>query len=336
MSNGVVGLTNIGNTCYGNATLQAIRHQVDLTIYMLEGKHLELTKKKAKSEKIQLLESYGELLNSLWKGKGVIQTRPFWNAMIPVAIKEGFGHFRAPLPHDAHEFLIFLLDQFHEALSEEVRMTIQKVEGQTKDVSNALEFWKKTFEKSYSPFVELLFGLMRKSVVCGECKNDSVTWETMNITEVCVSDSKTQCSIIDLMTEHCKEEVIEDYVCDCCAPKRTRAVKSLGYWRLGNWVIITLKRNANNGNKINTHVDIPKTICFKDVFHNKSEEVSSKASYELFATINHHGSSRGGHYTSHAKHSVLGKWFLYDDEHSIEVPDISINSSTYIVMYRQT
>jgi ubiquitin C-terminal hydrolase len=361
---GIVGLTNIGNTCYGNATLQAIRHQVDLTIYILQGQHLKLMENKPKTNKTKMMESYGELVRSLWTGEGgVVKTKDFWSAMIPVAMNEGFEQFRIPVPHDAHEFLVFILDQIHEALSEKVIMTILPPLENTqkaKDATSALSFWKSSFEKSYSPMVDLLFGLMRKSVVCESCKNESVTWETMNINKVCVpKNTDKPLTLLDLMREDCKGEVIDEYACDHCIasasasstsascsevkaeakaevkPIRTKANKTLSYWRLGNWVIVTLKRNENSGQKINTHVEIPKILSFGELFHPNSEEASGKASYELFSTIEHHGSSRGGHYTSHAKHSVSEKWVFYDDESGIEVPDVRINNSTYVVMYRK-
>ena len=365
---GLVGLTNIGNTCYGNATLQALRHQVDLTIYILQGQHLKLMENKPKTDKTRMMESYGELVRALWtKDEGAVSTKPFWSAMIPVAMKEGFEQFRIPMPHDAHEFLVFILDQIHEALSEKVTMTIRpplENTQKTRDAANALGFWKSAFEKSYSPMVDLLFGLLRKSVVCEVCKNESVTWETMNIHKLCVpKQADRPLGLLDLMREECNGETIDEYACDHCiaaaasasaakassdekqeakeekptkpTPVRTKANKTLSYWRLGNWVIVTLKRNENNGRKINTVVDIPKTIEFGELFHPNSEEASAKASYELFSTIEHHGGSGGGHYTSHAKHSVSEKWTFYDDESGIEVPDVRINNSTYVVMYRK-
>lgn len=369
---GVVGLTNIGNTCYGNAALQALRHQVDLTIYILQGQHLKLMENKPKTDKTRMMESYGELVRSLWtKEEGTVSTKPFWSAMIPVAMKEGFEQFRIPMAHDAHEFLVFILDQIHEALSEKVTMTIRpplENTQKTRDAASALGFWKSAFEKSYSPMVDLLFGLLRKSVTCEVCKNESVTWETMNIHKVCVpKQADRPLGLLDLMREECNGETIDEYACDHCiasasasaacaakdpekavsdekkdeskpakpVPVRTKANKTLSYWRLGNWVIVTLKRNENTGRKINTIIDIPKTITFAELFHPNSEEASAKASYELFSTIEHHGSSGGGHYTSHAKHSVTEKWTFYDDESGIEVPDVRINNSTYVVMYRK-
>jgi len=334
-----------------------------------------------------MMESYGELVRALWtKEEGAVSTKPFWSAMIPVAMKEGFEQFRIPIPHDAHEFLVFILDQIHEALSEKVTMTIRpplENTQKTRDAASALGFWKSAFEKNYSPMVDLLFGLLRKSVTCEVCKNESVTWETMNINKVCVpKEADRPVGLLDLMREECRGETIDEYACDHCiasaaatcasasakkeeakeaeaaaadaekaeavsdekqeeakpskpAPVRTKANKTLSYWRLGNWVIVTLKRNENTGRKINTIIDIPKTITFGELFHPNSEEASAKASYELFSTIEHHGSSGGGHYTSHAKHSVTEKWTFYDDDSGIEVPDVRINNSTYVVMYRK-
>jgi hypothetical protein len=185
----------------------------------------------------------------------------------------------------------------------------------------------------------------------------------MNIHKLCVpKQADKPLGLLDLMREECKGETIDEYACDHCissaasaakqeakeeeakeeakaptkpTPVRTKANKTLSYWRLGNWVIVTLKRNENNGRKINTVIDIPKKIEFGELFHPNSEEASAKASYELFSTIEHHGVSGGGHYTSHAKHSVTEKWTFYDDESGIEVPDVRINNSTYVVMYRK-
>jgi ubiquitin carboxyl-terminal hydrolase 4/11/15 len=175
LEKGLCGLTNIGNTCYGNATLQALRHQVDLTIYILQDNHEQLLKKKSKSEKTDLIEAYGQLIKAMWTGDGnVARTNYFWSKMLPAAVKEGFGQFRAPIAHDSHEFLTFMLDQIHEGLAEEVSMSI-KPSVRKPDVVNALEYWKTSFEKKYSPMVELLFFLRRKSVDSNGTKNENVT-----------------------------------------------------------------------------------------------------------------------------------------------------------------
>jgi len=328
---GLVGLTNIGNTCYGNATLQAVRHQVDLTMFILQGKHNALLKKKSSDEKTNFLEKYGQLVESLWKADSSTEdTRPLWKAMVPAAIKAGFEQFRIPLQHDAHEFLVFMLDQFHEAMSEEVNMTIS---ANNSSIKGALEFWKQSFEKNYSPLVELVFGLQRKSVMC-ECKKESISWETLNMIKASVPKTSETIKLLDLLVSEGNADTLTDYHCVHC-PKRTTAVVTRSFWRLGNWVIIVLKRNENNGRKITTLVDIPMETKFTSLFYSGTSEPSAKDTYELFATINHHGSSGGGHYTSCAKHPVTGGWAFYDDEcgRSCDVP--LLNSTAYILMYRR-
>jgi len=331
---GFVGLTNIGNTCYGNATLQAIRHQVDFTLFFLQGNHAELISKKMPSEKTELLTSYGKLVKALWEKEGGAEsTREFWRPMVLAAVKAGFGQFRAPIPHDAHEFLAFLLDQFHEGLAEQVAITIRAPEQQT-ELYQALTFWKTSFEKTYSPLVELVFGLQRKSVKC-ECSKESITWATHNMIKVTVPASAGPVDLLELMRRDDNDEVIEGYACDACKPARTKATISHSLWRLGNWVIVVLKRNENSGRRINTHVNIPLTTSFGTLFCQTSTEPSKDSQYELFSTIHHHGSSGGGHYTAHARHPVTGHWAHYDDESVTHVHTPNLNASTYIVMYRR-
>ena len=337
---GVVGLTNIGNTCYGNATIQALRHQVDLTIFLLQGSHTKLLQRKPSSEKGKLLESYTSLCRKLWVGEGGTEkTHDFWGNMIPAAVLAGFDQFRIPVAHDAHEFLVFLLDQFHEAMKDEVVMVVKADHGK-RQTREALEFWKKTFEKQYSPLVELVFGLQRKAILCGGCQKESVSWETMNMFKVSVPQhsSDTPLQLIDLMCSDAKEETIEAYECDHCAPTRHNAKISQTLWRLGNWVICVLKRIDNTGRRVNTPVEIPMKTSFASLFHSSSTEPSKTDTYELFATIQHHGSANGGHYTSQAKHPVSGRWAFYDDERATvlehgQLPNLG--PSTYIVMFRR-
>jgi ubiquitin C-terminal hydrolase len=334
-SKGMVGLTNIGNTCYGNATLQALRHQVDFTIFLLQNQQEEFIKRKQPNEKIKLLTAYSDLVKNLWSSeKEEVTTKPFWGSMIPAAIKAGFEQFRIPMQHDAHEFLVFLLDQFHEAMAEEVNMTI-RTSSEHKDTRGALEAWKSAFQKSYSPLVELVFGLQRKCVTCESCKAESVSWETMNMSKVGVPKTPSgPVTLLDLLAAEDADDAIEGYNCEKCK-QRGKATVTRSLWRLGNWVIIVLKRNENSGRRINTPVEIPLMTTFGKSFHPSSTEPSGRDSYELFATIHHHGSSHGGHYTAQAKHPVSGAWAQYDDESARQIETPQLDASTYIVMYRR-
>ena len=343
---GIAGLTNIGNTCYGNAVIQALRHQVDLTLFLLQGNHKALLKKKEASDGSRMVEAYAEMTQEMWSAEGsVVKTRDFWKNMLPVAMKSGFDQFKIPIAHDAHEFLMLMLDTIHETLAEQVTMTIRGpatvAQGTAQTVKGALEFWKSSFEKKYSPLVELVFGIQHKCVKCSGCNTENISWETMNTTELCVQNSAQPVELLDLMSSSIythgssNEDIIDEYECDKCKPVRPKATVTRSLWRLGNWVIIVLKRNESNGRRINTTVNIPMTTSFASMFHPASEEPSSREEYELFATVHHHGGAHGGHYTSQAKHPVSGKWIRYDDENAYAVDSPRLDQSTYIVMYRR-
>ncbi|XP_034942998.1 ubiquitin carboxyl-terminal hydrolase 20 [Chelonus insularis] len=112
---GLVGLQNIGNTCYMNAALQALSNVVPLTQFFLECGHM--VNYIAKERKPGLSLSYMNLIKDMWNRK----TRGY---VVPNGILSGIRAvnpmFRGYHQHDTQEFLRCFMDQLHEELKERV------------------------------------------------------------------------------------------------------------------------------------------------------------------------------------------------------------------------
>jgi ubiquitin C-terminal hydrolase len=338
---GVTGLANMRNTCYMNAVIQALRHNTEISAFFLENRHNQWVDRKPGSPKVELVKAYADLLKSLWSGSRPSYVRPqgFLHSMIPAAIASGFEQFQVPLQHDSHEFLTFLLDQLHEGMAEEVNIEINRptpITEQDHAIQQALEAWKRLFGKQYSPFTEMVYGLLRVTMTCETCKHKSNTWEPFNCLKLPVPTGDSPATIEAMMKDEFKSETIEGYACDKCSPTRTTATRQASIWRLPRMMSLVLKRFTPDGRKIYTNFTMPanQTVLFKDYFSPDSPEPSQHQPYECFATVDHHGSSGGGHYNAQAKSPLTEKWHLFDDETANFISEPHYGISTYILFFK--
>jgi hypothetical protein len=108
---GVVGLRNLGNTCFLNSSLQCLSATIPLTDYFLGYDYRsEINKDNFLGTGGKLVVSYAELMKKMWLGKNLV--------VHPTAFKsqlEKFApQFRGCHQHDSQELLSFLLDGIHE------------------------------------------------------------------------------------------------------------------------------------------------------------------------------------------------------------------------------
>ena len=190
---GLVGLANLGNTCYMNSALQCLSNTPTLTKYFLNCSRLLPT-----DIKPNLGQAYSKLMTELRQSEG----RHEYVSPTGVlhAIKQAWPAFRGFQQHDAQEFLRCFMDQLHKELMEPV-IKDEERKGDESEESNyesadsdnasqpnsGRKRQRRETDKSgenkkpiqYKSIVTDIFdGALQSSVQCLTCNNVSKTKET--------------------------------------------------------------------------------------------------------------------------------------------------------------
>jgi ubiquitin C-terminal hydrolase len=331
LTRGILGIANLGNTCFMNAALQALRHCPEWTVFCSQEKVNEHIQDVTKPCSIMLL-AYQDLLKSIWgsSGPGYVKPFDFYTKLRTVVKGTIYEEFTHRTPQDAHEFLVWLLDQMYMATQKEVDMQIRNEKALHPMILNAVKGWKGAFEKQYSPLTDLVFGMYRIQYKCTGCSTTHNRWETFNTLKVSVGEEPLEI----LLQNEFKEEDIDGYHCDACKNK-CLAKKSVSIWRLPRLLIVTLKRFTPMGGRDNSQFNYDGgNIILESVFSPESQESTKSKPYKVFATVDHHGNHMGGHYTSQALSPVWKKWHLYDDETANEIKEPRFGVYTYMLFFR--
>jgi len=336
---GQIGLANLGNTCYLNAVLQCLRHVSDLTLFFRN--HSDQWIHDGDAKDATLCKAYKELVQGLWsgtpEGSKPIFLRPagfvhhFRNSLRGTAVE----HMIAPLPHDSHEALVFLLDQLHEGMKRELK--VQILAPASSPVYGALTAWKDQVAPQYSPIIDYFFGLMEVRVTCSGCKNISKRYELFNMLKVGFPDFKSA-TLQECIEDDFKVETIDEYSCDHCTPIRKPATIARRIWRLPHNLIVVVRRFNMNGTKCHAHLKAELNQKFSEWFSPESPESSKTATYGIESIVDHHGSANGGHYTAQVKSPLTGLWNNYDDENVYQIMDGSkpiLGQNSYVLFYRR-
>ena len=312
---GLSGLTNLGNTCFLNSTMQVLSHTYELNKFLEMKTYNKLLNKKYDS--ILLLE-WDSLRELLWKENCIVSPVKFVSVVQKLAKIKGQELFTGFNQNDLPEFLIFVIDCFHNALSREVNMTIQ---GDVKDDKDNIavkcfERIKQMYEKDYSEIWNMFYGI-HVSQLENTATNEivSITPEPYFIINLPIPENNKEPSLIDCFNLYVKGELLDGVKFEKTG-ETYAAKKTLMFWSFPNILVIDIKRFNSNNRKNQVFVDFPLEnldLSKYVIGYNNDSYV-----YDLYAVCNHSGSSLGGHYTSFVK-NANGKWYHYNDTSVSEV-----------------
>jgi hypothetical protein len=106
---GIVGLKNLGNTCFMNSILQCLSNTKCLLEYCLRGTYVNDLNTNMSVMKGSLFRSYADLIKKMWKSDDLVSPSDFKSQIARFAPR-----FVGYAQQDAEEFLYYLLKGLHE------------------------------------------------------------------------------------------------------------------------------------------------------------------------------------------------------------------------------
>ncbi|KAG2660759.1 ubiquitin carboxyl-terminal hydrolase 17-like protein B isoform X2 [Panicum virgatum] len=304
------GLSNMGNTCFLNATLQCITHTVPLFLKLRSTDHSTPCShnKDGFCSFCALKEHVDE---SIRRSGSIIMPAKFRDNLRKLS-----SDFRPGQQEDAHEFLRCLLDNLH-------RCTLDPM---SKGKSSSFD--------EESIVKEIFGGQLKSQLSCCECGHSSETFEPF--LDLSLEIDQVDC-LEDALESFTKVEWIGDsedkLTCERCNAQVCKN-KQLTLHRAPDVIAFHLKRFTtldNSVEKIDKHVSYPLEVDLKR-FHSNAD-TAGELKYDLYGVVVHSGLPNYGHYVCSIRSSP-STWYLMNDSHVDPITDASeLDQEAYILFY---
>ena len=323
----LIGLQNIGATCYMNATLQCLVNLKQFTIYLLNKNNFFYILQKL--DVCEIIGTYCKLLEKLCCDMNVINYYAPEEFKNIISLKNPL--FEGIQANDSKDLIYFLLEQMNYELNQanlKINPNLQKKENQVLTNQTDKNVELTNFIQEYSSennniIPKLFFSLIENETICLGCNTHKFNYQIVFSLEMPLENIYSQIYGNQNMFQNNRKlnliECISKYneksnftgenamYCNICQNQMNSTyIKSLH--SLSPYLIIIL--NRGKGNQFQCDVDFPQEINFQQYILNPQFNYE----YNLVGVVSHFGTSdMGGHFIAYCKHRTLNEWYCYND-----------------------
>eukprot|EP01066_Platyproteum_vivax_P009329 Platyproteum_vivax@DN4095_c0_g1_i1.p1 len=334
----IVGLYNLGNTCFVNCVLQCLIHTRPLWKYFNNKDNDEYNKRSTYQGNVA--RAFASFCQLVAKAEPKASIMPQELRRVALRLASQYAGYRQ---HDAQEFLRYLLDGLNEDLNKVSRkpayQELKDIPGES--AFDAASRWQEYYNSRCSSVVTDLFGgQLLSEVTCDVCFEVSRACDVfLDLSlPLPVKDYQTSLSVEDCLKYFCKSEKLEreGYNCRKCR-RRTNATRQIRIFRLPKVLVLHLKRfrtlsGLERAEKIQGSIDINTSdLTLRGCCSFAKDE---QVRYKMFACVHHIGGcGSAGHYTASAR--TGGRWYNYSDTDVMErqMKPLYSSKSAYILFF---
>ena len=319
----LIGLNNIGATCYMNATLQAFSNTEKLTEYFLTKYQFN-----PDDETKTLSNEYYKLLTNLWdeeKKKGAFSPYDFKDTL-----SKKNNLFRGIQANDSKDLINFLLEELHTELNNPIiNQQNNNINVNQLNEMSALNYFLQDFKMNFNSIISNLFyGVLETKSQCTGCGNIKYNFQVYSFLEFPLEQvnyyyyQKGQRNLVNYDGKNPEVKLFECFeyyrkvdlmtgdnqmYCNVCNAT-LNSYYSTSLYSLPHYLIINLNRGKNAAYQCK--VDFPDQLNLINYISYKEGITVLK----LYAVICHFGeSSMSGHFMAYCKNSKDNNWYLYND-----------------------
>jgi len=333
---GLSGLANLGNTCFINSCMQVLSHTYELNEFLEKESYKKKLKNKVDS--ILIIE-WDNLRKIIWSSNCIISPGKFLKSVQKVAQVKGLEMFTGYSQNDLPEFMLFIIDCFHNSLAREIKMTISGTpENETDKIAiMCFEMIKNMYSKEYSEIWNIFYAVHVSEISnleSGEKLRTSP--EPYFMIDLPIPENNKSPTLIDCFNYYVQGEILEGENAwyNEETKMKTNIRKRILFWSFPNILVIDFKRFNNRFQKNQILITFP--IDNLDLSNYVIGYKKDIYIYELYGVCNHSGGTQGGHYTAYVK-NANGKWYHFNDTSVSEVGLIEsiISPKAYVLFYRR-